>query len=416
MKLLFLLVTFNCILFTFQKFGFGVQKLRDSSYKKKLFLVAPDPKCQNVTTHWFRDAVIDNFAPISKQRKWIGKGQRYYLNKQFWGGNGYPIFVFIGGEGEERCTRLTNKSHLFVQAQQHRALLVDVEHRFYGESYPTPDMSTENLQYLSSEQALADLARIIGFIKSDLNTTESKVLTVGGSYPGNLAAWFRLKYPSVTQGSIASSAPLLAKTDFYEYMEVVGEALRYFGGDKCFDMMTEASHFIAELLNSGPGLTWKQIEKDFELCSPLESTNDVSILLSNLMGYIQGTVQYNNEHQGVLNVTDICKIMGTDLREAYENFIILAEVYRNVSNITCENTRWNDSISFLSDVKMDPANNARPWTYQTCNEFGYFQTTNSRNQPFFHWTPWLNLTFYMDICREAFNGWTSLPMVIKILN
>jgi len=28
-----------------------------------------------------------------------GDGQRYWLNKQFWGGKGFPIFVYIGGEG-----------------------------------------------------------------------------------------------------------------------------------------------------------------------------------------------------------------------------------------------------------------------------------------------------------------------------
>ena len=48
------------------------------------------------------------------------------------------------------------------------------------------------------------------------------ILSTGGSYPGNLAAWFRLKYPSVTHASIASSAPLHAQTNFPEYMEVCG--------------------------------------------------------------------------------------------------------------------------------------------------------------------------------------------------
>jgi len=55
-------------------------------------------------------------------------------------------------------------------AEQHNALLVNVEHRFYGESYPTADMSTDNLKYLTSTQALADLARIIGHVKSDLGS------------------------------------------------------------------------------------------------------------------------------------------------------------------------------------------------------------------------------------------------------
>jgi hypothetical protein len=89
-------------------------------------------------------------------------------------------------------------------------------------------MSTENLKYLSADQAMADLARLINYIKVDLKTKNSKVITFGGSYPGNLAAWFRLKYPSVTYGSVASSAPLTAKTNFYEYMEVVGQVIFLF--------------------------------------------------------------------------------------------------------------------------------------------------------------------------------------------
>ena len=37
-------------------------------------------------------------------------------------------------------------------AQSLGALLVMTEHRFYGESQPFADLSTENLQYLTSEQ------------------------------------------------------------------------------------------------------------------------------------------------------------------------------------------------------------------------------------------------------------------------
>ncbi len=33
--------------------------------------------------------------------------------------------------------------------------------RFYGESHPTEDMSVKNLAYLTSEQALADIANFV---------------------------------------------------------------------------------------------------------------------------------------------------------------------------------------------------------------------------------------------------------------
>ena len=42
---------------------------------------------------------------------------------------------------------------MVVYAQKFGALLVALEHRFYGESKPTDDLSTDNLRFLSSQQA-----------------------------------------------------------------------------------------------------------------------------------------------------------------------------------------------------------------------------------------------------------------------
>ena len=67
--------------------------------------------------------------------------------------------------------------------------------------------------YLNSEQALADLAYFISQMNNNkmYRTTEkNKWITVGGSYPGALSAWFRYKYPHLTVGAIASSAVIEA--------------------------------------------------------------------------------------------------------------------------------------------------------------------------------------------------------------
>jgi len=387
--------------------GFGAQRLKNHESGKKLR--GASSSCPEVEGPlYFTGAVVDNFASEEKQTTW---SQRYWLNRRHWAGKGAPIFVFIGGEGEEAACRLSNRMYMYELAQEHHAMLVDVEHRFYGDSMPVASLSTDSLSLLTSEQGLADLARIIQKVKSDLESPTSQVITVGGSYPGNLAAWFRLKYPSITSGSIASSAPLRAQTEFPEYMDVVTTSIEYFSGQGCVDAFAAAAEKVSSLISSQDGSGLKQLERDFKTCGPIQSKLDVAVLLSDLMGNIQGTVQYNNEHAGVMNVTDICSVM-TATTDAYNQFVELTAKYRQANGQQCEDASFADSMAYLGNATFAyPANAARSWTYQTCNEFGYFQTATSRNQPFFAWRDILNLDFSLKICNSAFDGWSKEPQV-----
>lgn len=82
---------------------------------------------------------------------------------------------------------------------------------------PERDLSIENLKYLSSEQALADLAYFIESknVEYKFDAAKVKWIAFGGSYPGSLAAWVREKYPQLVYGSVSTSGPVLAKADFY---------------------------------------------------------------------------------------------------------------------------------------------------------------------------------------------------------
>ena len=195
------------------------------------------PAAANATTHFYRDAVLDHFGGVGGASvRW---SQRFYVDQRFWCGDGCPVFLYIGGEGPQGPP----SDHLFMAtlAKQYGALMIALEHRFYGESFPTPDMSVESLRYLSSHQALADLARFIAYASAYVPATadrhstpplrlpaavgRSKWVSFGGSYPGALSGWLKLKYPASLAGAVSSSAPYFAEYNFEQYAQVVGTAI-----------------------------------------------------------------------------------------------------------------------------------------------------------------------------------------------
>lgn len=69
--------------------------------------------------------------------------------------------------------------------------------------------------YLSSEQALADIAYFIENVNIGYKfSNDTKWIVFGGSYGGSLAAWMRAKYPHLVHGAMSASGPLLAQINF----------------------------------------------------------------------------------------------------------------------------------------------------------------------------------------------------------
>ena len=59
--------------------------------------------------------------------------------------------AFLMLEGEyEASSYMLEYGMWYEWAKQHGAAMFVLEHRFYGQSHPKPDMSRENLEYLSS--------------------------------------------------------------------------------------------------------------------------------------------------------------------------------------------------------------------------------------------------------------------------
>ncbi|QHN86436.1 lysosomal Pro-X carboxypeptidase isoform X3 [Arachis ipaensis] len=204
--------------------------------------------------------------------------QRYLFNDTHWGGanNNAPIFVYTGNEGNiEWFTQ--NTGFMFENAPRFQALLVFIEHRFYGKSVPfggnreVAYANTSTLGYLSSTQALADYATLIIDLKKNISAIDSPVVVFGGSYGGMLAAWFRMKYPHVTIGALASSAPILhfpGLVSPYVFSDTIANDFRS-EGENCYNVIKSSWKQIEDAGKTDKGL--KLLQKSFRLCKNYSS-------------------------------------------------------------------------------------------------------------------------------------------------
>lgn len=117
------------------------------------------------------------------------------------------------------------------------------------------DLSTDNLRYLNSEQALEDLANFRNYIHERYGLTDANIwVSFGGSYPGSLSAWLRQKYPHLIHAAVSSSAPMLAKTNFLEYYQVVNESL-YKYSPECPEKIQLALEILQYMFRTASGLS-----------------------------------------------------------------------------------------------------------------------------------------------------------------
>merc|ERR1719483_1904450 len=354
---------------------------------------------------WFTQLLDHN--NVRDSRTWK---QRYWVSWEH-AQVGGPVLIMIGGEGEENPAWL-KAGALAAYAKQHGAAMFILEHRYYGQSRPTQDTSVKSLVWLSSHQALADLAGFIEGMNAQHNLTGPWV-AIGGSYPGSLAGWLRLKYPHLVAGSVASSGPVHAKPDFHEYLEVVDSALKT-ENKECTKSLSTALGKVSFLTSHRVG--WSMLTKMFKLCKPFDGKDKANIatLVETLIGNIETVVQYNKDRKefeggqwGNITTRVICEIM--DDRTAGSELQQFAEVNTlslKMADAKCLDVDYSNKVSMLRNTDyQDPVSRVpgdvgnRPWFYQTCTEFGWYQSSSQKGHPFGKAFP---VDFFVKMCSDVF--------------
>ncbi|KZT55218.1 hypothetical protein CALCODRAFT_498923 [Calocera cornea HHB12733] len=180
-------------------------------------------KLASLDTIYTFDQLIDHTNPSLGTFK-----QRYYFTYQNYLPGG-PIVFMTPGENsmDGMYSYLTNASMLGQIAQQHNGATVVLEHRFYGQSNPYPDLSVKSYRVHTIDQAISDLVHFSQTVKlpmpggNNLGSDNNPWILVGGSYSGALTAWTMQSNPGVFWAGYASSAVVQAINDGWMYFEPI---------------------------------------------------------------------------------------------------------------------------------------------------------------------------------------------------
>ncbi|XP_059646614.1 uncharacterized protein LOC132293252 [Cornus florida] len=341
-----------------------------------------------------------NFQPQSYQTF----QQRYLINDTYWGGakTNAPIFVYTGNEGDiEWFTQ--NTGFMFEQAPTFKALLVFIEHRFYGKSIPfggDKDIAYKNastLGYLSSTQALADYATLIIDLKKNLSATDSPVVVFGGSYGGMLAAWFRLKYPHVTIGALASSSPILNFeniTSPYSFNNIITQDFRS-ESENCYKVIKGSWQQIEDTENQPGG--FEVLRKSFRICKNKIDAGYLAGWLGTAYTYTAMT-DYPTP-SNFLNplpafpIKQMCKAIDDPItgNDTFAKLYGAANIYYNTTgNATCFDLYDNSDPHGLNE-----------WQWQACTEM-IMPTEGSNEESIFPASEW-NYNDRARYCKAAYN-------------
>lgn len=337
---------------------------------------------------WFDQQLVDHFDTLNHDT-W---SQRYFVNTTHYEEGG-PVFLMIGGEGPESQSAVNGHFHFMKWVEEFHGIGVCLEHRFYGKSYPS-DFTDKNMYLLSSTQALNDLATFRDWFAKEYHVEDAKWIVIGGSYSGNLSAWARQQYPHLFVGSIASSAPVWAQVDFPEYLWNVEEQLT----DECRDTMEDAFIQIDKMVESESGR--KELNELFNICPGMSigtSYDDVANFLTLISDPIAGIIQYASADGK--DVKDMCDSV-TNTSNGSTNLERYANLIKEQYGGECIDPSFKSWIDSLKNTDMSESNvdaSSRSWFYQTCAEFGYYQTGTGSI-----FSDKLGLQYFRDTCSEAY--------------
>ncbi len=291
------------------------------------------------------DQKLDHFSSVDnrkfKQRFWYMKNHR----KSKSGLN----LLYICGEG--KCGDHVFYSQISAHAFNLGAAVYVLEHRYYGESQPFSDLSTPNLKFLSTDQALEDLV----FFKNEMVRQQKLTgpwIAVGGSYPGMLAADLRIHYPNQFVGALASSAPVRPSLNFVEFDHHIAKMVPA----ECISNIQNTLNQIEVSIESEQGFL--DTKNKFS-ASQMNDRGDFLYLLSDVTA---ASIVYGKGDE-------LCRTIAAEGVSGYVKMKMMVD--QQIADYSIYSAEAAEDIQLNERNKGTAA--MRQWFYQSCTEYGFWQ-------------------------------------------
>ncbi|EGX53075.1 hypothetical protein AOL_s00007g24 [Orbilia oligospora ATCC 24927] len=372
---------------------------------------------------------------------------RYFVQESYYKPGGPVIFHDIGESSIGPYAKgLVDEDEFSVaMAKRFNGLLILFEHRFYGQSAPTTKTSqslaqasrrqlTEFFKFHTIEQALEDVVYFAKNFTYDLEEYPKQVLTpdktpwiwIGVSYSGARGAWMAKRNPGLFKATLASSAPVQLKVNFWEYFTAIEDALAIQNKNCSADLTAAARWLSGAWENRDSSLVDQLIdavyEKNWE--ESLEQYDpDSQEVWDVRRDYLQDAAwtpfadfQYYGVNGGTLGV--FCDIMETSYSDrggpegvfaaeslaravtAYAKAVAAISPYSYTSSRQRAQSKEKRQFE-IGTESLDDKLDDYSWLWQVCTEFGAFQVANT-SRPENLLPSFINVQSSIDSCISTF--------------
>ncbi|GJN92935.1 hypothetical protein Rhopal_005978-T1 [Rhodotorula paludigena] len=368
------------------------QATHDAQHRFAAPAPPPRPAAPHFEAHYFDQRVSHDAAvPSNETFK-----QRYWFDASHYRPGG-PVFLLDAGEtdGADRLPFLS-QGILRILSEATGGVGIVFEHRYYGESFPTPDLSTDNLRFLTTLQSLYDgvhFAKNVQIPGLDLTAPNTPWVYYGGSYAGAKAAFARKLFPDIFAGGIASSAVTTAIIDYWQYYEPI----RASAPTTCIDRLVGHTQLIDTVLALNSTLLTSSLKTYFGLPNITSDADFVNALALPLGSWQArnwdpkvGSKRFDLFCQYLTNETlpsasfDVAvpsflssaapSLLPKDPRSTLTSFSHYAEYVKAHIAVLCPPDVAQDDCFGTDEYGGDGLDEAswKSWSYQFCTEWGYF--------------------------------------------